>query len=265
MEQFIQKLIALPFNYIIIALIAFFYIIENFQTTANKATNRLDHLFNNVLCYLLLIGASYCVALLQVYSVNWINSHYIGLLNQFNIPFGAKIVLGVFCIDFTLYWSHRLSHRSALLWRLHRVHHSDTHLDASTYFRHHPLDVFVGATWVIVATAVFGIDTITLGFYYIILTPCMIAQHTNVSFPKAIDSILGKLIVTPNFHKLHHAQEQFYTDSNFADIFIIWDRMFGTYKAYPPQPIVYGLKEFDEEKKQTFWFLMKSPFIKFDK
>ena len=62
-------------------------------------------------------------------------------------------------------------------------------------------------------------------------------------------------------HKVHHDQDQHYTDSNFSDIFILWDRLFGTYKSKPIEEIKLGLKEFDEEKKQSFWYLMKSPFI----
>ena len=60
---------------------------------------------------------------------------------------------------------------------------------------------------------------------------------------------------------MHHEQYQYYTDSNFADIFILWDRIFGTFKYKPPSQITFGLKEFDEDRKQTFWYLLKSPFI----
>jgi sterol desaturase/sphingolipid hydroxylase (fatty acid hydroxylase superfamily) len=66
-------------------------------------------------------------------------------------------------------------------------------------------------------------------------------------------------------HKVHHEQDQQYTDSNFADIFIIWDRLFGTYKYLPVKKIKYGLKEFDDDKKQTFLYQMKSPFLKINR
>jgi sterol desaturase/sphingolipid hydroxylase (fatty acid hydroxylase superfamily) len=62
-------------------------------------------------------------------------------------------------------------------------------------------------------------------------------------------------------HKVHHEQDQFYTDSNYSDIFILWDRLFGTYKYKPTEQISFGLKEFEDEKKQTFWYLLISPFI----
>ena len=65
----------------------------------------------------------------------------------------------------------------------------------------------------------------------------------------------------PDHHRVHHHQEQYYTDSNFADIFIIWDRIFGTFKELGIEKMKYGLKEFEEDEKQTFWYLIKSPFI----
>ena len=77
-----------------------------------------------------------------------------------------------------------------------------------------------------------------------------------------MDKTLGWIFFTPNMHKVHHEQDQHYTDSNFADIFILWDRLFGTFKYKLAAQIKFGLKEFDEDRKQTFWYLMKSPFIR---
>ena len=65
----------------------------------------------------------------------------------------------------------------------------------------------------------------------------------------------------PDHHRVHHQQDQYYTDSNYADIFIVWDRIFGTFKIMPAKKIKYGLIEFDEDKKQKFLFLIKSPFL----
>jgi sterol desaturase/sphingolipid hydroxylase (fatty acid hydroxylase superfamily) len=76
-----------------------------------------------------------------------------------------------------------------------------------------------------------------------------------------MDKTFGMIFTTPNLHKVHHHREQYYTDSNFADIFILWDKLFGTYKYVPVKDIRYGLDEFDEPKKQTFWYLLISPFI----
>jgi sterol desaturase/sphingolipid hydroxylase (fatty acid hydroxylase superfamily) len=146
---------------------------------------------------------------------------------------------------------------------LHRVHHSDTNLNSTSYFRGHPLEIFL---WFgisnILAVAIFGLDLLTLGAYYLIATPFFVIEHTNLRFPRWVDRTLGLVFTTPNQHKVHHEKDQHYTDSNYADIFILWDRLFGTYRYKPVEEISFGLHEFDEDRKQTFWYLIKSPFLK---
>jgi hypothetical protein len=66
---------------------------------------------------------------------------------------------------------------------------------------------------------------------------------------------------TPTIRAAPVGQYQNYTDSNFSDIFIIWDRLFGTFKYKPVTERKYGLKEFDDTRKQSFLYLMKCPFI----
>ena len=64
-----------------------------------------------------------------------------------------------------------------------------------------------------------------------------------------------------NLHKVHHHQDQVYTDSNYGNVFIFWDKFFGTFKELPVDKIKYGLIEFEGSKKQSFWYLLVSPFI----
>lgn len=93
------------------------------------------------------------------------------------------------------------------------------------------------------------------------MLPFLIVQHINLKTPDWVDTTLGKVFMTPNLHKIHHEQDQFHTDSNFADIFVLWDRLFGTFTYKPLKEIKLGLKKFNTDEKQSFWYLMKSPFI----
>jgi len=104
-----------------------------------------------------------------------------------------------------------------------------------------------------------------MAIYYFVLYIFFFFEHSNLNFPNWINATLGLLFVMPNHHRVHHHKEQFYTDSNYADIFIIWDRIFGTFKELPMEQMNYGLKEFDEDEKQTFLYLMKSPFINIER
>lgn len=182
-----------------------------------------------------------------------------------DIPYWMKLILGVILYDFCTYWIHRASHKVPLLWRLHRVHHSDTTMDSTTTFRFHPFElILVYQTGNIFTAAIFGTDVNALFLYYFLVSIFFFLEHSNLNYPKWINKTVGLVFVMPDHHRVHHQQNQFYTDSNFADIFILWDRFFGTFKMIDPQKIKYGLKEFDSDEKQTFWYLMKSPLINID-
>lgn len=174
----------------------------------------------------------------------------------------SRLLVGVALFDLTTYWFHRMGHVVPLLWRLHRVHHSDTTMDASSTYRQHPIEPFlVFGTGNMVASAIFGLDLTAFGLYNLMLIPFLILQHINLKTPDWVDRTLGLIFMTPNLHKVHHEQDQFHTDSNYADIFSLWDRLFGTYTYKPLKTIRLGLKEFDTDEKQTFWYLLKSPFV----
>jgi len=135
-------------------------------------------------------------------------------------------------------------------------------MDASTNLRAHPLELIIYfGTSNIVAAAIFGLDLMALGVFFLIVIPWVFLEHSNIKFPMWLDKSLGLVFTTPNIHKVHHDQDQHYTDSNYSDIFIIWDRMFGTFRYKPPETIKLGLKEFEQDHKQNFWYLLKSPFL----
>ncbi|MFZ9387267.1 MAG: sterol desaturase family protein [Chitinophagaceae bacterium] len=261
MENIIQFINSLDGNYVIIFLIALFYTVERLLGTPFKYDRRVTHFFNNFVFMLTFYAASLAYAIVQVSVIDWSTVHEIGLFHLIEIPLWLKVILGVMCFDLTSYWFHRLAHKSPLLWRLHRVHHSDTSMDTSTFFRGHPLEVLVFGTSNVIACILFGLDLPILGVYLVVQLPFLVAQHANFQLPERMDKILRKLFITPNIHKVHHDQNQYYTDSNFADIFVFWDKLFGTYKQVPVTSLNYGLKEFDSNQKQTFWYLLISPFI----
>ncbi len=257
----IQKLLEIDTNYIIIGLLVILYTMEQLFKRPFRFDKRPQHLLNNILFQLVFIVAGYYFAFFQVFCMNWFNDQQVGLFHHLQLPFWLKLIFGVALFDMTSYWFHRLAHKVPLLWRLHRVHHSDTSMDSSTFFRGHPIEIAVFGIASILAVALFGMDLLTFGFYILTFTLFAFLEHTNLTFPAWLDKTLGKIFVTPNFHKVHHERDQFYTDSNFSDIFIIWDRIFGTFKYKPVKEMKFGLAEFDSKKRQSFFYLMISPFI----
>jgi sterol desaturase/sphingolipid hydroxylase (fatty acid hydroxylase superfamily) len=258
----LNKLLAIDANYILIGFLVIFFTIEQIINTPFNFSKRPRHLFHSLMFQIVLIICNIFFVVFQVYCIEWLNNHYAGLLYLFHVPLLAKLFIGVVFYDLTTYFIHRVTHKVPLLWRFHRVHHSDTSPDSSSNFRFHPIEsILVFGIGYIITAAVFGTNVLSLALYSLVLTTFSFLEHSNIETPSWIDKTLGLVFVTPNLHKVHHEQDQFYTDSNFADIFILWDRIFGTYKHKPLKGIKYGLQEFDEDRKQTFWYLIRSPFM----
>lgn len=261
--ELLNQLLEINPNYIIIGLLVFFFTLEQVLKTPFQFKKRGQHLLQNIFFQITLVLLNVFFIALVVNAIEWLNNNQIGLLFLIKLPFWAKIMISVALYDFTTYWIHRASHKFSLLWKLHRVHHSDTTMDSSTVFRFHPLElILIYQTGNIVTAALFGTTIFSMALYYFILYIFFFLEHSNLNYPNWINKTLGLAFVMPNHHRVHHHQNQFYTDSNYADIFIIWDRIFGTFKELPVEKIKYGLEEFDNPEKQTFWYLMKSPFIK---
>ncbi len=258
----LKALLDVDLNYFIIVLIVLFYTMENIFNTEFSFNKMRQHLLNNVLIQVVISLGNVLTATVVVNCVSWLNRHEIGLLYLFNMPVWLKLVLGVMMFDFVNYWFHRTAHRVPLLWRFHRVHHSDTRMDASTNLRSHPIEllIYFGISNIL-ASAIFGLDLTALGVFFLIITPYVFFEHSNIRFPAWMDSTIGLVFTTPNIHKVHHEQDQYFTDSNYSDIFIIWDRMFGTFKYKPTAEIKFGLKEFEDDSKQSWWYLLWSPFV----
>lgn len=222
---------------------------------------RTPHLINSILLQIGYVIINYGLATLVIKLLNWTAENKIGLFNTIQISYSLKIFIGIFCIDFINYWTHRVNHSLEIFWRLHRVHHSDTTMDSSTTYRFHPLDAILDNSASVVAAILFGLDGSILILWLILYMPLLVLHHSNFIMPKWFDKTFGKIIVSPNFHKIHHHQHQEFTDSNYGLIFIFWDKIFKTFKKIPVNEIKYGLSEFDNPNRQKFWFLLKSPFI----
>ena len=256
----LTQLLSIDLNYIIIGLMVVFFTLEQVAATQFNYSKRSQHLVNNILFQGVFLLGNILWAILTVFIIEWLSKNQVGLFYFIDLPVWVKLILGIAMIDMVSYWFHRMSHRVPLLWRFHRVHHSDTSMDTSTYFRAHPLEIFFWfGTSNIIAASIFGLDLFTLGVYYLIATPFFIIEHANLRFPRWIDKTFGLVFITPNIHRVHHEKGQHLTDSNYADIFIFWDRLFGTYKYKPAEELQIGLAEFDDDAKQTFWYLLKSP------
>ncbi|MBU2527420.1 MAG: sterol desaturase family protein [Bacteroidetes bacterium] len=257
----LNTLISINFDLLTVVLLVIFFTAENVLNTQFKFDKMGKHLLENIGFLILITLLNLFWAGIIVAGVDWLNSNQIGLFHYLNMPIWLFLLLSLMLFDMANYWFHRIAHNVSFLWSFHRVHHSDSRMDASSNIRVHPIElVFYFGSSSFLMAAIFGLDTTGLGLYVLVIIPYVFIEHCNLKYPTWIDKTFGLVFTTPNFHRVHHDQDEFYTNSNYADIFILWDRIFGTFKYKHPEEVKLGLKEFDDQK-QSFWYLMKTPFI----
>jgi sterol desaturase/sphingolipid hydroxylase (fatty acid hydroxylase superfamily) len=187
----------------------------------------------------------------------------IGLLNQVQWPWWGELGLTILALDLAFYVQHVLLHRVPVLWRLHKTHHSDLEYDFTTGVRFHPFEALYTTGVVMAVTAAVGAPPWTVVISQLLSVMVAFVEHANVRVPHAIDRALRVVVVTPDMHRIHHSQDVHEGDSNFANTFSFWDRLFGTYVAEPAaghDRIAFGVADFTEPKHQTLPGLLATPF-----
>ena len=141
------------------------------------------------------------------------------------LPFVGALLLIVLVADLVQYWTHRAYHEVPVLWRLHAVHHSVKSMDWLAGSRQHIIEIIITRTLVLAPIFVLGFSKEVIDAYIVIVGFQAVFNHANVSVR------LGPLryvIVTPNFHHWHHAQDDEAIDKNYAAHFAFLDHFFGT-------------------------------------
>jgi len=142
-----------------------------------------------------------------------------------SLPFGVQAVLGFLLFDLVAYWAHRFSHEVPFLWRFHSVHHSIETMDWVSPFRVHPFDgMIVGPPIAFLLAAGFSLEV--TGVLALIQGLLGIFLHANVRWRLRP---LHRLVITPELHHWHHANEVDAINTNYTGFLPLWDQLFGTY------------------------------------
>jgi len=187
-----------------------------------------------------------------------------GLFHHFATPRVIEIGASLVLFDCAIYWQHRAFHYWPLLWRAHRVHHSDTAFDASLGVRFHPLEILPSYAYKLFIIAILGIAPSAVAIYEMSLLSFSLMTHANVALPTAIDHVFRWIIITPDWHRIHHSIHSDEMNANFGNILSIWDRLFGTAREAPREGqtmMTLGLPEFRNRIAQRFGALLVQPFI----
>ncbi|MHC4394034.1 MAG: sterol desaturase family protein [Planctomycetota bacterium] len=226
--------------------------------------NRIKHGFGNLIISIInrvVYGVLFAGLTLKVIDATQARSF--GLVELVDIPVFVKGAAVFIIFDFWMYLWHRANHRILLLWRFHRMHHSDLQMDTTTALRFHPGEIIFSSLLRLGVFWLLGMNFIHLLIYEISLQPVILFHHSNVALPEKWDRFLRACIVTPNMHRVHHSQKWSETNSDYASIFSFWDRLFGTFrKRDDTLTIVFGLRILQEPKWQNLWGMLRTPFIR---
>lgn len=156
-----------------------------------------------------------------------------GVFNRLLWPPWCEGLAALVVLDFAIYLQHVLFHAVPLLWRFHRVHHSDRDFDVTTGVRFHPVEVLLSVMYKMAVVAVLGLPAVAVLAFEVILNATSLFNHGNVFLPTGLDRVLRWFLVTPDMHRVHHSPIRVETDSNFGFNLPWWDHLFGTYRPQP--------------------------------
>ncbi|MEM6665945.1 MAG: sterol desaturase family protein [Pseudomonadota bacterium] len=156
-----------------------------------------------------------------------------GLFNLIALPVWLEVVLAIILLDFAIWFQHWATHRIGPLWRLHRVHHADRDIDASTALRFHPIEIALSAVWKLLLVMTLGPAIVAAILFEIILNASALFNHANLALPRWLDRTLRTVVVTPDMHRVHHSTDYEEHNANYGFCLSIWDRLFRTYRAEP--------------------------------
>lgn len=184
-----------------------------------------------------------------------------GLLNAVNAPVWVEILVGLVLLDLWMYAWHIGNHKLPILWRFHRMHHSDNRLDASSALRFHLGEVVLSYLLRLGVIAALGLTVRHVLLYELILLPVILVHHANLALPRPLEAVARWLVVTPDIHHVHHSRVQTETDSNYGSVLPWWDRLFRTFRMQSPERLDYGLEDWDGEERQSLRGLLLTPFL----
>lgn len=186
-----------------------------------------------------------------------------GLLNNFELPNWLAVLLTVALLDLIIYLQHVLFHAVPVLWRLHRMHHTDLDLDVTSGARFHPIEIVLSMAIKMVAVIALGPPVVAVVVFEVLLNGTAMFNHSNVFIPASVDRVLRLIFVTPDMHRVHHSIIPKETNSNYGFNLPWWDRLFGTYRAQPVEGhtgMTIGIEDFRSSRDLRLDLMLLQPF-----
>ncbi len=243
--------------------ITFFWMLESAVPLFRFDYHKWRHASVNIFFTVTTIIVNFFFALLIVFTSDWCIKKGYGVLQWISMPLWVEMIVGLLLLDLIgAYCIHLIQHKVKWMWKFHMVHHADTHVDTTTANRHHPGESVFRAVFTIIAVFITGAPIWLVMLYQTLSAVLSQFNHANIKMPEWLDKPLRLFLVTPNMHRIHHHYVRPETDTNYGNIFSLWDRLFGTYHFTPADRLKYGLDVLEGRKDESIAEQLKIPFDK---
>jgi len=246
MNEMIQYFSAIPSSHrtlILVTGITIFWLIENAFPLFRFDYRKWHHAGINFFFTFTTIIVNFLLAFILLRAADLTADYHFGILQWLpKMNIWLYTILGLLLLDFIgAYLAHVVLHKTKSLWRFHLIHHSDIWVDTTSANRHHPGESVIRFVFTIIGVTLVGTPIWLVFLYQTLSVVATQFTHANISLPQKLDVLLSYFIVSPDMHKVHHHYLLPYTDSNYGNIFSIWDRLFGTFKTLPKASVIYGI------------------------
>lgn len=202
------------------------------------------------------------VIIVGVAAAWWADQQRVGLLQWVEVGWWVSFALVMLVLGLADYINHRLFHAIPFLWRFHAVHHSDTDFDLTTTYRNHPIAAAILLGLRVPVVALLGAPVSAFIAYEVIRSSQALWSHSNIKLPESLDRYLRYVVVTPDFHRIHHCSDRRYTDSNFSSTLPWFDYLFGTYRTRDydsHETMEIGIERFRDQRSSRLDQLLLMP------
>lgn len=186
-----------------------------------------------------------------------------GILHWLDLPIWLGLAATLLVLDFAVWVQHWAFHKSDTLWRLHKVHHADREIDATTALRFHPFEIGLSVLIKSGVVLLLGAPIAAIVLFEVLLNACATFNHANTSLPPRLERLVRLFIVTPDLHRIHHSVRREEQDSNFGFCLSLWDRVFGLLRPRSLDgdlAMTIGLAEHQDEQPARLSWSLAMPF-----
>ncbi len=246
--------------------ITFFWLIETAVPFIKFGYNKWEHARINFFFTVTTMIVNFCLALILLFAANWTNENHFGILYWLpSMNPWLFMIVGLLLMDLIgAYLVHLIEHKVRFLWRFHLIHHTDIYIDTTSANRHHPGESVLRFIFTAFGVLIIGTPMWLVFLYQTLSIVATQFNHANIVLPKKMDTFLSYFIVSPDMHKVHHHYVLPYTDSNYGNIFSVWDRLFGTFKTLEKSQLLYGVDtHMKPEENSRLGNLLSIPFQKY--